>query len=389
MGVRAQEDGPRLASPECKLWMCLFIKIEPWSHGDAVNILFLSGRELDYPRNDVLVRALQRLGQVRAIGGYGAGGLLLSSLGVALRSIPRLILGRYDLVVVGFYGHLLMLPAGWIARAPVLFDAFVSTYDTLVTDRARFKPGSLPARLAGWLDRTALDLSSHVLIDTPQHRAFFMETFGLAEEQISALPVGCNEGLFFPRPAPRDQPAQVLYYATYLPLHGVDVVVRAAAELVDLPDLRLRIIGRGPEYARVRALAGELELENVDFQPPVALRELPGELARARIGLGGHFGATPKAARVVPGKVYQILAMARPLIAADTPANRRLLRHKEQAWLVPPGDPAALAQAIRTLLSDLEGADAMGRRGRTHFQACCGEVALTRQIGALAAELLR
>jgi len=52
---------------------------------------------------------------------------------------------------------------------------------------------------------------------------------------------------------------RVLYYSSYLPLHGVDTVVRAAARLRDLP-IHLRLIGRGPDFARTRQLADQLGL---------------------------------------------------------------------------------------------------------------------------------
>ena len=59
----------------------------------------------------------------------------------------------------------------------------------------------------------------------------------------------------------------------------------------------------------------------------------------------GVFGATPKAARVVPHKVYTALAAGRPVLTADTPAVRELLRPGEEVWTMPPGDPDALPLA--------------------------------------------
>ncbi len=66
----------------------------------------------------------------------------------------------------------------------------------------------------------------------------------------------------------------------------------------------------------------------------------------------GVFGTSPKAARVIPNKAFQALACATPLVTADTPAARELLADGESALLVPPGDPAALAAALRRLATD-------------------------------------
>ena len=76
------------------------------------------------------------------------GSLVLRSLRVLTRLLPRLVVGRHDLVLIGFYGYLLMPLVSVLSRRPVLFDAFVSNYDALCFDRARFSPRSLPGRLA-------------------------------------------------------------------------------------------------------------------------------------------------------------------------------------------------------------------------------------------------
>ena len=351
---------------------------------NAPRILYLAGRELSYSRNDVILRAFRRFGEVEVVGvKERPASLLVSSLGIAIRAIPKLLFPAYDLVFVGFYGHLLMLPTGLLARRPILFDAFVSTHDTLSADRKRISAGSPVGRLAFWLDQAACRLATHILLDTPRHAAFFAGAFDLMESKLSAIPVGCNEDIFFPRV--RSQPGaytQVLYYSSYLPLHGAETVVRAAGLLKTEP-VRFRLIGEGQDYARVRSLAGQLQLNNLEFIPFLPLERLPGELTAADIVLGGHFGSSEKAGRVVPGKVYQILAMARPLVAGDTPANRDLLVHSQHAYLCPPCAPAALAEAILTLHRNPGLRDRLAVNGRTLYETACSEAVITQQLKSL------
>ena len=68
------------------------------------------------------------------------------------------------------------------------------------------------------------------------------------------------------------------------------------------------------------------------------------------------FGASEKAARVVPNKVYDALACGRPVVTADTPGSREALHDGEDALLVPAGDGAALAAALERLLDEDERA---------------------------------
>ena len=354
-----------------------------------MHILYLAGREIEYPRNDVLLRAFQRLGTIEVVGETGPSSLLLRNMRIALRTLPHLLAGHYDLVFVGFYGHLLMLLVGALSRWPILFDAFVSNYDTLCFDRGIFAPHSLGGRLAFWLDQRTCRLADHILLDTQHHVGYFTRTFDLPPDHLEALPVGCNEDIFYPRPpSQRCNVTRVLYYSTYLPLHGVETVVRAAALLATEP-VCFRLIGNGMGYDRVRRLADHLGLKNTTFVPLVPLETLPGKIAAADICLGGHFGRSGKASRVIPGKIYQILAMARPLVAADTPANQELLSHGETAYLCPVAEPEALASAILKLHQDAALRDHLAVRGHTLYMERCSESVITERLRNLVDEMAR
>ena len=114
--------------------------------------------------------------------------------------------------------------------------------------------------------------------------------------------------------------------------------------------------------------------------PFTPLESLRDEIARADICLGGHFGASDKAGRVVPGKVYQILAMARPLIASDSPANRGVLTHNVSAHLRPPGNPPAPAAAILTLHQIPTHRAQLAQAGRAVYSAQCSEAVITAHL---------
>jgi len=53
-----------------------------------------------------------------------------------------------------------------------------------------------------------------------------------------------------------------------------------------------------------------------------------------------------------------------PILATDLPSIREVLRHGENAWLVPPGDPKALAEGIRHLLENPNLAEGLARQAR-------------------------
>ena len=360
-----------------------------------MRILFLTGREITYARNEVLLRACQRFGTVEVIATEKQpASLLTNSLRVAMTALPRLLTRSYDLVFIGFYGHIILRLLGSVIRQPLLFDAFVSTYDTLSFDRKAFTPHSLSGQAAFWLDQSTGRRATHVLLDTEQHIDYFVQTFGLPRTKFTALPVGCSEAIYYPQPKPLhrqgvpDGQTLVLSYTTFLPLHGMETVLHAAAQLQAAP-IHFRLIGAGPLLPAMQELAATLGLTNLTFAPPVPPVTLAKALAAADICLGGHFGKSDKAGRVVPGKIYQMLAMAKAVIAGDTPANRALLTPGEQALLVDPSDPQALAAAILTLHAEPALREGLATQGHQLYQAACSEAVITQRLQAVVTQMLQ
>ena len=65
-----------------------------------------------------------------------------------------------------------------------------------------------------------------------------------------------------------------------------------------------------------------------------------------------------------PLKIFEYMAAEVPILATDLPSIREVLRHGENAWLVPPGEPKALAEGIRHLLENPNTARALAKQAR-------------------------
>jgi glycosyltransferase involved in cell wall biosynthesis len=82
---------------------------------------------------------------------------------------------------------------------------------------------------------------------------------------------------------------------------------------------------------------------------------------------------------VIPNKAFQALACGTPLVTADTPGARELLRDGESALLVAPGEPEALAGALRRLAADPALAERIGAGGHAAYRAHASEDVLGRR----------
>ena len=352
-----------------------------------MRILFACGGDPTYIRNAVILNLLRRSHEVIEITD--------SSRSTATRHAKlalRLLRSRrdYDLVVIGFMGNYLMLLVPFLTRQPILFDMFLSMYDTYCLDRRRFAPDSLAGRLLFWLDANATRRASHVLSDTHTHAQYLGETFHLPPNKVTFLFTGCNEQFFYPRqrePQLQRSTVTVLHYGAHLPLHGLDTILRAAKRVEDNPDIRFKIIGSGIYTQNLHQLAGELKLDNVDWVPFLHFSKLPDEIEAADICLGGHFSTIPKAARVIGGKTFECLAMGKPTIVGENPANRELLTHGHDAYFCPMANPDALAEAILTLARDAALRDYLGQNARQTFVARCSVAAMAPTLDDLITRL--
>jgi glycosyltransferase involved in cell wall biosynthesis len=124
--------------------------------------------------------------------------------------------------------------------------------------------------------------------------------------------------------------------------------MEAARMLKDEPDVHFELIGAGPTKAQAMALAQEYALDNVTFVGWVDKEELPHRVARADVCLGA-FGQTPQSLMTIQNKIYEGMAMGKPVITGDSPAVRDALIDGEHLLVSQRDDPQSLVHAIMRL----------------------------------------
>jgi glycosyltransferase involved in cell wall biosynthesis len=178
------------------------------------------------------------------------------------------------------------------------------------------------------------------------------------------------------------EPCSCEVQAPLVPLHFVVVyggnlgraqnlgtVLEAALRLRDRrPDILIRLYGDGVEAASLRVRAEALGLRNLEFHAPVGKDKINAVFARAD-ALLVHLADHPLFTITVPSKVQTYLAIGRPIVAGLAGEAAQLLAESEAARVAPPGDPAALAEAIASLAdTSAEARAQMGRAGHRYYQ---------------------
>lgn len=272
---------------------------------------------------------------------------------------------RPDLYILGFRGLELYWPLRrLIGNRPLILDAMMSPSLALAEEKQYGLAGKLVSRLTTPIEKGILRNADLVLTDTNAHLEAFQQRYQLSTAQLATLPVGAVETAPTaqnPGHAPR---LRVLFYGSFLPLHGLDSIILACRNLKDLP-LDLDFIGTNANIeARLKRAFNSATLLRYRARRWVRFEELlQHELPTADLCLGGPFGDTPQARRVITGKTSQALAQAVPTVVGNTDASSGFV-HQQNCLLVPLGAPEMLESSLRWAHENRAQLQSIGQRGQ-------------------------
>lgn len=352
--------------------------------GNHRTILWWGRSDPEYARNRTLRRSLKDAGlrildfrpRVAATG----------DLEASLR-----IRSRVDLVWVPcFRQRDLAAARRWTARRgiPLIFDPLISAYDKQVFERGKLVEHERRAgRLLDW-EKRLFSCVDVLLADTQAHATFFRDVLDVPEALIHVVPLCADEDLFTPQHKGSTTPGkpEALFFGSFIPLQGPDVIVEAANRYRG-PTIRWCLVGNGPMRAACRRLAADHSC--ITFEDWIPYETLAARIGRADLVLG-IFGCTPKAGRVVPNKLCQALACARPVVTRSSPAYSRELLRAEQSGItwVPPGDAEALSDAVAELAASPGELEARGQNAFVTYQRSFSSTRVSEAVVAAVAKAL-
>lgn len=239
-------------------------------------------------------------------------------------------------------------------------------------------------RASEWLERFLYRQADVLIANSPGFVEHIRQRSGRTAELV---PNGADEAMFDPQAdgrAFRQRHAlQGKFLVLYAGAHGLSndlgVALAAADQLRNQPEIRIVLLGDGKDKSALQTQAADLGLDNLIFLPPVPKEQMAEALAAADACLA-ILKPLKLYATVYPNKVFDYLAAGRPILLAIDGVIRQVVEAAGAGVFVPPGDPAALAAAIRQLAADPQQARTMGRAGRAYLQAHFSRGALARQL---------
>jgi glycosyltransferase involved in cell wall biosynthesis len=361
----------------------------------------------EYSRSFILCKAFEDLG-CRLTFCTASTGLTHSGISPMLKIIDAILnapfrwvhlickylfLPDHDLVYIPYPAH----TDAWIAcilaklkHRPIILDDFFGLYDTIVRDRELFTPKSLIARLVWNYEKRLLESATCVLVDTQEHVLMLENDYQLPGCRFKAIPVGIDESLWVPTAFPSEKAFRVVYWGTFIPLHGAEVVAHAAKLLeTQFPEIQILVIGKGQEENKFKEIIEKSKPVNLKWiKRFIPLQEIQKFVEQSHCCLG-IFGKQEKAQRAIPYKAYQALASCKAFITGRTRASNALFADGINALLVNPGDPVGLSLAMQRLATDRTLAMSIGKNGRRLYEARLSNAVIREQLARAVESVVR
>lgn len=269
--------------------------------------------------------------------------------------------------------------ARWIAglkRVPLLLEVRDLWPSFAVAVGVLTNP--LLIRLSQWLERRLYHRADRVVVNSP---GFIEHVRSRGAQQVEVVPNGVDLAMFERKALDQSLRHEIGlaegFLVIYAGAHGMsndlETVLKTAELLQSEEDIHFVFLGDGKEKANLMALAESMELGNLHFLPSIPKNQIASTLMQADAGLAILL-AVDAYKTTYPNKVFDYMAAGLPVVLAIDGVIRQVVEGEGAGLFAQPGDPAAIAEAVKRLASDSLLAGQMGQAGRR-----CVEIGFNRE----------
>jgi len=244
-----------------------------------------------------------------------------------------------------------------------------------------------------WLEKFLYKRADQLMVNSPGFLDHVQKKGG---KNIALIPNGADTSMFDPTNSGEDfrQSHHLAnqFIALYAGAHGMsndlDVVLDAAALLRDRSDITIVLLGDGKEKQNLIRRAVKLKLDNLLFLPPVPKEDMRLALAAADACIA-ILKPIELYKTVYPNKVFDYMAAGRATILAIDGVIRQVVEQANAGVFVPPGNPQALAAAIREMADHPDKTRDMGQAGLAYLEKHFNRGVLANKLEALLIEVVK
>lgn len=255
--------------------------------------------------------------------------------------------------------------------APGASRPYVVSLKGVMADELRHEAGADRLRFLALsrLERRNARRADRVIVTSEHSRQVAVRAYDLDRARVHVVPEGIHEAAWADVPTEDPTPGSpplIVSVARQYRRKNTETLLRAMPRVCrDVPGVRLRVIGGGPELPRLRSLAVSLGLDDgsVVFVGPVGGRDaVQRELSRADVF------CLPSRQEGFGIVLLEAMAAGLPIVAANVGATPEVAPHEEVALLVGPDDVEGLARSLTTLLGDEALRERLSAAGRQRWR---------------------
>ncbi|MBI3631997.1 MAG: glycosyltransferase [Candidatus Vogelbacteria bacterium] len=274
---------------------------------------------------------------------------------------------RFDLILVAYPGHTVVWLARLLFGGDIIFDLFLSLYNSEVEDRKRYEPKGVGALYCRFLDWYSCKIAKIILLDTYTQIDYFSEKFNIYHNRFKRVLIGSDDSFFHPKTvAKKESEFIVHFHGSFIPLHGIEYIIKAASILKNEISIKFRIFGKGQEFDRMLRIKESLSADNIVFGGRISDEVLNDTINEADIILG-VFSDGIKSRMVVTNKVYEGVACRKPVLTARVPGVEEVFSDRVNILLCHPSDEKDLAKKILELKADKKLRDKIAENGYNFY----------------------
>lgn len=312
----------------------------------------------------------------------GYAGRMWAFAGFTLSSLTAIAKVRDADVVIATSPPLIAAVPGWAAsrlhlsRVPWIFEIRDLWPESAVTTGVLSR-GSPITKVLYALERFACSKAERINVLTPAFRDDLLHRQLADAGKIAFIPNGADVELFSPGPKHnriRERHGWgdrfvVMYAGAHGRANAVKQLVDAAEVLKNDPKILIASVGDGPDREKLAAEAKARGLSNMQFYGPQPKNEMVDWVNACDVG-AAVLQNNPTFKTVYPNKVFDYMACERPtLLAIDGVARKLVCDDANAGVFAEPENPAAIAEAIRSMSRSPERCEEMGKSGRTWVMA--------------------
>ena len=291
-----------------------------------------------------------------------------------------------DVYILTFRGYELLIPIRLLTVGKfMIYDEFINPLELTAIERSYFKKDGYIYKIIRfgytfWVKRCDL-----LMTDTASHAELSADISHIDRTKFETVIVSTDEQLFKPlatlpvntRSSKHTKPLIVFYYTQLQPLHGVEIVLKAA-EIVKNENIQFHIVGGKEKLAKKVSVLKQSGV-TIHHDTWLSVDKLAQAMRQSDLCLGGPFGKTVQAQRVITGKTYQQLCMAKPTVIGKN-LESGIFTDKKDCLLVELGNAMSLSNACRWAADHRDQLYTVGESGRNTYDKHLSNTVLTNQL---------